>query len=132
MAKKLNSKEELQYQGPIIKSLPDVPEILQEHDVLLAISIQKDKQERKIIRMIQEFQSKCPHDGRWENIGHWTQRNFLGRRCALCKVFKPKPKGLPWKICTECGTEMVFSHIYDEQRVHVYRCPNCKHKEEVT
>jgi len=131
MTEKPGDKGELEYRGPISESLPEDPEILEQYDVLGAISTQKDEQQRLIIKMIQEFQRKCPHE-RWKEVRSLVMGSFRGWRCTVCKAFKPIPKGWPWEICQECGTVMVYCYTYDEQRVNVYRCPKCQHEEEVT
>ncbi len=104
------------------------------------------KAEEKFVSQLSAFQNSCSHE--WEKVMEYDKDYsprvdgigvggdvLIGWRCKLCKNFKPRPVGSPFKICHKCGGEMKFDHsegIDAGIRAHIHKCVDCGHEYDTT
>ncbi len=101
--------------------------------------------QQEFMEKLAKIQADCEHQ--WEKVMQYdkgyspmvgqraTGENILvGWRCGKCKLFKPRPKGLPFKICHKCGGKMDFdrSESVGQDRVHINKCVDCGHEYDTT
>lgn len=117
----------------------DIPEeFLEEYQNI------KDQEEQFVMRLT-VFQGSCQHE--WEKVMVYDENysSMVGQRtfgedvlsgwcCKKCKLFKPRPDRLPFRICHKCGGKMKFDHseYCGQDRIFIHKCEECGHEYDTT
>lgn len=89
--------------------------------------------------IITNIQKNCPHPSATSTrgnkpLGSYEKGPLISKQCVECGLIFTKPKASEYKVCIICWGSMddLGHEQRGEDRVHVYQCSLCRHKEEHT
>lgn len=108
-------------------------------DLQLALK-QKRSAEEQIEEITKDIRDCCDHELENQMIEDKNYCNFFvkhdhkvlsSKLCLQCGYEEKRPKGEQWDICYKCWGKMEHIQTVPGQgeRIHVYKCSSCGHRE---
>ncbi len=130
----------------ILKDCPEDLYLRRRAKQVIDLQERLHKEESDLLELIEEFQAKCAHEAmvevrkhdfdycaRVDGLSVGGLSVLLGRKCPVCKIFKPRKEGSPSEVCYKCGGDMKFdrNEEYCGDSAHIHKCTVCGHEYDV-